>query len=199
MRQADQRKIPDGPKLMLTWHARSRVYLAALVVAFLSAQQGLAQQTRPEKAGPLARFESSLTSLPDTTKLTLRQNVYVPVYSSVLGAAGLARLDLSVTLSIRNVSERSVLAIERIDYYDTAGKLIERYLDAPVAVRPLGTIEIYIPVEDVRGGTGANFIVGWAAIDSIAEPVIESLMTGASGTRGFAFVVSGRPIRLITR
>mgnify|MGYP001306442368 FL=1 len=196
MRKADQPKVPDGPKLRRSW---SRVPLAALVVALLSTQQGLAQQTRTEKGEPLARFQSSLTRLPDTTKLTLKQYVYVPVFSSVLGAAGLARLDLAVTLSIRNVSERSVLAIERIDYYDTAGKLIERYLDAPVAVRPLGTIEIYIPAEDVRGGTGANFIVGWAAVDSIAEPVIDALMTGLSGTRGFAFVISGRPIRLITR
>jgi len=177
---------------------RFRVPLAALTLACLAlGSPAFAEKSQTE--GPLERFRSSLAPTPDRTKLILRQDVYVPVYSSILGGAGLARLDLAVTLSIRNTSETMPLVIERIDYFDTAGAMVERYLQAPVAIRPLGTIEIFIAIEDVRGGSGPNFIVRWAATGPVAEPVIESVMTGASGTRGFAFVVPGRPLRVIER
>jgi Protein of unknown function (DUF3124) len=175
-------------------------FAAALALASVAlCASASAEGAKSAKDDPLERFRSSLAPAPDTTTLNLRQDVYVPVYSSIFGGAGLARLDLSVTLSIRNASESMPLVVERIDYYDTAGAVVERYLRTPIAIRPLGTIEIFIPIEDVRGGTGPNFIVRWAATGAIAEPVIEAVMTGASGTRGFAFVVPGRPVRVIDR
>jgi Protein of unknown function (DUF3124) len=39
-------------------------------------------------------------------------------------------------------------------------------------------VEVYIPVSDLRGGTGADFVVDWAATGKIAEPVIEAFDAG---------------------
>jgi len=133
---------------------------------------------------------------PAPTEIKLRQSVYVPVYSSLVGSGGQAQLNLAVTLSVRNTSATLPLVVEHIDYYDTAGNLVEHYIPGTVSVRPFGTIEILIPTDDTRGGTGANFIVDWGATQPISEPVIETVMVGSSGNRGFAFISPGHPIRV---
>ena len=86
----------------------------------------------------------------------------MPAYSSVAMSQGKLRVYFSVTLSVHNASETQALVVKRIAYFDTAGKQVESYLKAPVAVKPLATVSIFIPTDDVRGGTGANFIVDWA-------------------------------------
>jgi hypothetical protein len=145
---------------------------------------------------PLARFRSSIVEPPDAAQVAVRRSVYVPAYSSLTGSGGQARLDFAVTLAVRNASETLPLVIERLDYFDTRGHIVEQYLKQPIAIRPFGTIEILIPTDDIRGGTGANFIVGWAATAPIAEPVIESIMVGASPGRGFSFATPGRTMQL---
>ena len=36
-------------------------------------------------------------------------------------------------------------------------------------------------------GIGANFLVKWGAEESVKEPNIDAIMTGAHGTQGFAW------------
>lgn len=150
-------------------------------------------QSKPGQGDALAPFKDSLMAPPDAAQLTRRQTVYVPIYSSVAGAGGMKQLDFSVTLSIRNVAPDLPLVLERIDYHDTAGRLVQHYLREAVAVRPLGTVEILIPTEDVRGGTGAKFIIGWAASATVAAPVIQAVMVGGVANRGFALTTEGVP------
>ena len=166
--------------------------LAGLVL-WAAADGVAAQGAKPD---PLSRFQSSLVTPPAPAQITLRQSVYVPAYSSLVGSGGQARLDLAVTLSVRNTSATLPLVIEHIDYYDTAGNLVQHYIPATVAIRPVGTSEILISTDDIRGGTGANFIVDLGATQPISEPVIETVMVGSSGNRGFAFVSPGRPIHV---
>ena len=122
---------------------------------------------------------------------------YVPVYSSVSMSQGKTRADFSVTLSVHNASETRPLVLWRIAYFDTAGKLVESYLKAPVALKPFSTIEVFIPTTDIRGGTGANFVVDWAATGEIAEPVVEALMVGSLGAGHYAFTTQGRPLKVV--
>ncbi|MBI5320607.1 DUF3124 domain-containing protein [Bradyrhizobium sp.] len=141
-------------------------------------------------------FASSLTAVP-AEPLAVSGAFYVPVYSSVSMAQGKLRADFSVTLSVHNASETRPLVLKRIAYFDTAGKMVESYLKSPIALKPFSTIEVFIPTSDVRGGTGANFVVDWAAAGEIAEPVIEALMVGGVGAGHYAFISQGRPIRLV--
>jgi hypothetical protein len=169
------------------------ISILAGLALWAAANGAAAQGAKPD---PLSRFQSSLVAPPAPAQITLRQSVYVPAYSSLVGSGGQARLDLAVTLSVRNTSATLPLVVEHIDYYDTAGNLVQHYIPAALAVRPFGTIEILIPTDDIRGGTGANFIVDWGATQPISEPVIETVMVGSSGNRGFAFVSPGRPIHV---
>jgi hypothetical protein len=143
----------------------------------------------------LAGFADSLTAVP--AALPVKGEVYVPAYSSLRTGSGRARLDFAVTLSIQNASESQPLAIERIDYFDTTGKLVEKMLDKPVALKPQAAVEIFVTKDDTRGGGGANFMVGWAAAGPIAEPVIETVMISSIGNFSYAFVSQGRPIRTV--
>lgn len=141
-------------------------------------------------------FSASLTAVP-AEPLAVSGAFYVPVYSSVSMAQGKLRADFSVTLSVHNASETRPLVLKRVAYFDTSGKMVESYLKAPIALRPFSTIEVFIPTSDVRGGTGANFVVDWAATGEIAEPAVEALMVGGVGAGHYAFISQGRPIRLV--
>lgn len=139
-------------------------------------------------------FADSLTAMPKE-ELSVSGGFYVPAYSSVAMSQGRLRVDFSVTLSVHNASETQPLVVRRIAYFDTSGKMVESYLKAPVALKPLATVSVFIPTDDVRGGTGANFLVDWAASGEIAEPVVEALMVGGVANAHYAFVSQGRPTR----
>jgi len=141
-------------------------------------------------------FASSLTGVP-TEPLAVSGAFNVPVYSSVSMAQGKLRADFSVTLSVHNASETRPLVLKRVAYFDTAGKPVDSYLKAPIALKPFATIEVFIAATDVRGGTGANFVVDWAASGEIAEPAVEALMFGGVGAGHYAFISQGRPIRTV--
>jgi hypothetical protein len=141
-------------------------------------------------------FASSLTAMPSEA-LGVSGAFYVPAYSSVSMSQGKLRADFSVTLSIHNASETRPLVLKRIAYFETGGKMVESYLKSPIALKPFATIEIFVPTTDIRGGTGANFVVDWAAAGEIAEPVVEALMVGGIGSGHYAFISQGRPVRMI--
>ncbi len=141
-------------------------------------------------------FAGSLTAMP-AESLAVSGSFYVPVYSSVSMSAGRLRGDFSVTLSVHNASETKPLVLKRVAYFDTSGKMVESYLKTPVALKPFSTIEVFIAATDVRGGTGANFVVDWAATGEIAEPAVEALMVGSVGPGHYAFISQGRPIKVI--
>ena len=141
-------------------------------------------------------FASSLTAVP-ADNVAIAGSFYVPVYSSVSMSQGRLRADFSVTLSVHNTSETKPLVLKRIAYFDTEGKLVQSYLKAAIAVKPFATVEVFIPTSDVRGGTGANFVVDWAATGEISEPAVEALMVGSVGPGHYAFISQGRPIRIV--
>ena len=67
-------------------------------------------------------------------------------------------------------------------------------MTTPVALKPFATVHVYIPATDLRGGTGANFVVDWAAEGRIAEPIVEALMLGTMGNASYSFISQGRAI-----
>ena len=169
---------------------------AMLLAIFFCLMAAGAQAQAQSQAGLERTFADSLTTVP-TQALSVSGAFYVPVYSSVAMTPGKVRADFSVTLSVHNASESQPVILKRISYFDTSGALVQAYLKEPVALKPFATVEIFVAINDVRGGTGANFIVDWAATGDIAEPVVEALMVGGIGSGHYAFISQGRPIRLI--
>lgn len=164
--------------------------LAILALTILAASSIRAQPD--QLPAPLARFADSIAALP-RDPLTVRGRLYVPAHSSLLIRDGNTRLDLSVTLSIQNTSEK-LLVVERIDYFNAAGELINRYLPSAIALKPYGAIQIVVPEQDVRGGLGANFIVDWSSPETIDEPFVEAIMMGGPGSQGYSFASTGRKV-----
>ena len=189
-------------------HAASvmRIGLAAAVLAGACA---LARAQTPAAAAPThvapsdfrTLFKDSLTDVPEPNDLSIRGTIYVPAYSRVHGATSndLKLLRFSTTLRIDNTSATKPLVIERVEYYDTAGNLVQSYVKEPIALRPFGSIEVIVPAEDERGGVAANFIVAWAGSGPIAEPMVEAVMIGAQDSISYSFVSTGRPIRHVGR
>lgn len=128
-------------------------------------------------------------------RLSKGQTVYVPAYSNVFTGPKKLPFQLATTLSIRSTDLSAAIRISSIDYYDTGGRLIRRYLDKPVSLGPLASTFIHIEEKDVRGGFGANFIVRWHSDRIVNAPVIECVMIGATSGQGISFVSPGQEIR----
>ena len=97
-----------------------------LMLLFVAASALRAQPAPPPDF--LAQFRGSLAEMP-RDPVVLRGRVYVPAHSSLLVGGGKTRLDLSVTLSIHNTSEKGTLILERIDYFNAGGQPIETDTD----------------------------------------------------------------------
>jgi len=128
-------------------------------------------------------------------RLSKGQTVYVPAYSNVFTGPKKLPFQLATTLSIRSTDLSAAIRITSIDYYDTGGRLIRRYLDKPVNLGPLASTFIHIEEKDVSGGFGANFIVRWHSDRIVNVPVIECVMIGATSGQGISFVSPGQEIR----
>jgi len=127
----------------------------------------------------------------DTKELSWQDTVYVPIYSDIYSRSKQVRFYLTATLSIRNTSLTDSIYIEDIDYYDTDGDLIRKYLDKVLLLKPMQSIEYVIEKDDKVGGAGANFIVYWGADVSNLSPVFQGIMISTNGQQGVAFLTEG--------
>ena len=168
----------------------SKVAALALLAGLLAAPARAEDAPVPPSLAPFA--EALLPGPASLAGLTGR--TYVPVYSSIMAAEGGTRVDFSISLSIHNGSATRPLTIERIDYYDTSGRLVESRLEHPVALKPYGTIQIVVGQRDLRGGLGANFVVDWTAPTATVEPIVEAVMLSSHGNQSYGFVTQGRKV-----
>lgn len=116
---------------------------------------------------------------------------YLPVYSHVYHIVKNRPFYLTITVSIRNISEKDTIYLLRSDYYNTDGKLLKNYLNKPIYINPLETIEFVIEESDREGGSGANFIFEWAGEDIKMAPLIEAVMISTNGQQGISFTTRG--------
>lgn len=128
-----------------------------------------------------ALFLTPITALAgahEDTGLTKGQTVYVPAYSHIYsGNKDLPSL-LAVTLSIRNTDPNHPMELLAVEYYDTQGKLLKKFIALSTILNAMGSTRYTIPLSDKGGGSGANFIVKWQAGRPINPPIIESIMIG---------------------
>lgn len=122
------------------------------------------------------------------------QSVYAPVYSSLYNQYEGNIFHMTAILSIRNISSKSQIIISQVDYYDTNGKLVKSFIDRPFSLGAMSSKDFVIPESDLSGGTGANFIVKWESEQLVAIPIIESIMIGGIGTKGFSFTSRGKEV-----
>ncbi len=119
------------------------------------------------------------------------QTVYVPVYSSIYHGDKGREFNLAVTLSVRNTDQQNNIVLERVDYFNTSGKILKRYLPGRQNLGPLESIQYVVKESDIKGGVGANFIVIWRSAMPVSAPVMEAVMIGTGGQQGISFTSRG--------
>ncbi len=128
------------------------------------------------------------------TGLSDGQSIYVPAYSHIYTGNREIPLLLTVTLSIRNTDPTHPIKITTVDYYETQGKLIKKYLEKPVILGPLESLRYIVPEKDKSGGSGANFIVEWETDKPVNPPIAESIMISTQSQQGISFTSRGQEI-----
>ena len=122
------------------------------------------------------------------------QIIYVPAYSHIYSGNRETPFLLTVTLSIRNIDPNHQIKITIVDYYETQGNLLKKYIDKPAILNPLESLRYVIPERDKAGGSGANFIVEWKSDKFVNPPIVESIMIGTQSKQGVSFTSRGQTI-----
>lgn len=129
--------------------------------------------------------------LPVTSK---GQTVYVPAYSHIYHGNRESPLLLTVTISIRNISATNALTINSVDYYNTKGAVVNKFIAEPFVLGPFASERFIVPQKDEAGGSGANFIIKWHSSMPISPPIIETIMIGSQNQLGISFTSRGQAI-----
>ena len=125
----------------------------------------------------------------DTAALINKHSVYVPVYSHIYSETGESAINLTTILSIRNTSYTDSFYVTDVIYYGSQGEVLRRYIDSPLLVKPMTSIEFVVERTESKGGAGANFVVKWGSFSAGSEPLIQTVMNEIS--RGISFVTNG--------
>lgn len=129
------------------------------------------------------------STLPD---LEIQQDVYVPAYSNLYYESNVRKTYFTVILSLRNISFTDSIYFDKIEYYDSEGKLLRKYIEKVLILRPMESIEYIVESSDKKGGPGANFIVSYRGRSNLKNPpFIEAVMLGDVDGYGFSFSSPG--------
>lgn len=120
---------------------------------------------------------------------------YLSVYSEIYNVTEQQVRSLTTTISLRNPDDTDTLYITRADYFDTSGALLRGYVNKPIFILPMETIEVVISQTDRSGGTGGNFVFDWSIRKGSNQPIFEGVMLSIAGTQAFSFVTHGWPIK----
>ena len=138
--------------------------------------------------------ELEITGKVDRSKFKYKQTFYVPIYSDIYTDRDNRKVLLSATLSVRNTTLKKSLYINKIDYYDTDGAFVKSYVNSPIKLPAMGTLNYIVEKEEDKGGSGANFIIEVEGVDDTVTPVIEAVMIGNFSNKAFAFSTVGTPV-----
>lgn len=126
--------------------------------------------------------------------LSAGQTVYVPAYSHIYIGNREKPFLLTVTLHVRNVDPKNTITLRYVDYYDSNGNLLKKYLPKPLTLRPLSSSRHVVPRNEKQGGSGAGFMMSWTAEKAVNPPIVETVMIGAESQQGISFTSRGQVI-----
>lgn len=156
------------------------------IILLLSSCQG----EKENKIDKSTDFESRKTEITNLNDLVQGKS-YLPVYSHIYHRYENRTFDLTITISIRNITLTDPIYILKADYFNTNGDNIRQYIQKPIYLKPMETIEIIIAEDDNEGGSGANFVFEWAVKNDKNPPLFEAVMISTNGQQGLSFSTRG--------
>jgi hypothetical protein len=127
-------------------------------------------------------------------ELSQGQKVYVPIYSHIYSGDRENPFLLTAILSVRNTDPGHAITLTAVDYLDSDGKPLHRYLEKPVELGALASLRYVVGESDKSGGSGAKFVVEWRATSKVNPPILEGVMIGTKMQQGISFVSRGQVI-----
>lgn len=152
------------------------------------------RELEPEN-GPGSVDWSERAVRPDLLDSLMEGQTYLSVYSQIYSSKEKRTHNLTSTISVRNTNSQDSVYIDKVEYYNTGGELIKTFIKQSVFIAPMETIEIVLSEDDLKGGTGANFLFYWKKKERTPEPYFEAVMISTSGQQGISFTTQGRRIR----
>ena len=142
------------------------------------------------------RAKASMGPAIDDSKLKIKAQVYLPLYSSVVVGGGATVVHMGANVTLRNVSTDLPVVISSARYFDRNGELVSQLAPAPFTLKPMATVEIFIPITEasvgIKGGRGGSILLDWGAEAAAPEPMMEALVLGSVGNGSYSFTVQGR-------
>lgn len=118
------------------------------------------------------------------------QKVYLPIYSTIAHWSP-RTMDLTITLSVRNIDPNRPITLKSVNYFDTEGRKKRTMLDKPKLLPAFGSTQLVIKREEFRGDVGANAIVAWQSEAPALPPLVEAVMIGSDGAQAYSFASRG--------
>ena len=130
-------------------------------------------------------------------ELTTGYAIYVPIYRCFYQIYGSTRdaYSLTSTACIHNTDPKQAIKVLSIDYYNSSGKLVKKFLDEPITIKPWNSKEITIQPSTEQEDFGGNLIIRWKSDQPANSPVVEVLMTGQILNRGVSFTTRGVEVK----
>jgi hypothetical protein len=127
-------------------------------------------------------------------KLVKGQTLYIPSPTSFM--AGTYSFNIRATVFIHNTDPTNAINITGIDFYNSGGKLVEKYVTQPLKLNALAATRVNVkqPLEG-EDGMAAHFVIQWQSEHKVVEPLINGWFSSVSGTRGFSFTSYPRIIQ----
>ena len=164
-----------------------KLFLVALIITSCNGNEN---DKYPTQQADWKGKETSIQNFDDF----IQGKTYLPMYSHIYHIHENRTFDLTITVSIRNISPVDSVYILNADYYNTVGENIRQYVKKPIYLKPLETIEIVIDEQDIAGGSGANFVFDWAKTNAKNPPLFEAVMISTYGQQGLSFTTKGVPV-----
>jgi len=127
----------------------------------------------------------------DTSTAIFKNMVYVPIYSHMYMVNGTRPTNFAATLSIRSTDFSDSIFMTKVDYYNSKGEIIKKYIDKVLLLKPMHSSEFIVEENDTEGGAGAYFIINWSALKPVNEPLIQAVMLSTFSNLGFSFKTEG--------
>lgn len=166
-------------------------YLPAIGLSLMLALSGCMESPTGE-AKPVVDWQERSTRIPSDSLEA--GATYLSVYSQIYSQTEHRTFNLTVTVSLRNTNTADTVYIQSVDYYNTSGEAIRKYIRQPVYIAPMETVEIVIAEDDLQGGTGGNFYFDWLTPVGAQPPFFEAVMISTYGSQGLSFSTQGHPV-----
>ncbi len=152
----------------------------------------LAGCEEPEKEPALPKIDwTSREARLDKADSLIFGKSYLPIYSRIYHHKRDKTYGLTITASLRNVSATDTVYLLSADLYGTTGDMERSFIEKPVYLKPLETLEIVIEETEAEGGTGGNFTFEWAIQNAKNPPLFEAVMISTLGQQGISFTTPG--------